>query len=296
MKKISWIISGVLLIGFLYYLFIKPSDFEINLNAKTLPGDLIETIRIWNRSLDSAQITEVDSFSSLRQAITWKNRNYIFDWSFSSVNDSLTKVNIKITEPARSVLNRLLIPFTNQNVELDAAELANTFYAVLKSHLEITKVKIIGVTEIDSLFCVCRTLNTPQIEKANGMMKDYPLLSEFVSDFGLAPDGPPLVRVIEWSHNQGLLKFDFCFPIVERDSLPKIKEITYKWFKKQRALKAEYYGNYITSDRAWYELIQFAEKNGYLINRLPIERFHNNPNLGIKETEWKADVYLPIKE
>jgi hypothetical protein len=294
MKKFLWTLFAVVLMALLYYLLVRRFEFEVNFNANTVPGDVIETIRIWNRSLDNANITAVDSLSSLNQNIVWNERTYVYDWRFVAVNDSVTKVNVQISQPGRRLLNKLLVPFTDQDIERDANDIVLGLYDVLKVHLTITKVKINGEVELDSSFCVCRSLETPQTEKARGMMRDYPLLTSFVNDFELKGDGLPVIRVTEWDHDLGLLKFDFCFPIVPTDSLPLARSVTYKRFKKERALKAEYFGNYITSDRAWYELIQYAERNGYKINGLPIEYFHDNPNLGLNETEWKAEVYLPI--
>jgi hypothetical protein len=285
-----------MLTAILYYLLIRPFEFEVNLKANTLPGDLIETIRIWNRSLDSAKVVEVDSFRRLEQRIVWKKRTYVYDWHFRMVNDSATQVNIQISEPGRGLINKVLIPFTNQAIERDANDIANQFYEILKVHLSITRVKIEGEAELDSSFCVCRPLQTTQIEKANGMMMDYSLLTAFIDDFKLKINGPPSVRVHEWDHSLGLLKFDFCFPIVETDSLPVSNAVIYKKFRGEKAIKAEYRGNYITSDRAWYALLAYAERNGYKSSGLPIEYFHDNPNLGMNEKNWKADVYLPVED
>lgn len=295
MKKILWVLLSIGLIAFMYYLLIKPYEFEVKFRANTLPGDLIATIRIWNRSLDNANVIEVDSFSRLTQTIVLEKRSYVYNWYFVSINDSTTKVSVQISEPDRRLLNKILVPFTVQPIERDAEVMVKEFYEILKMHLTITEVKLIGEVELDSAFCVCRLLETSQIEKANGMMRDYPLLTAFVDDFGLKPDGAPIVRVKEWNHSLGLLKFDFCFPLKSSDSLPVNESFTYKNFKKERVLKAEYYGNYITSDRAWYELIRYAERKGYKTNGWPIEYYYNNPNLGMNEREWKADVYLPIE-
>ena len=289
-------LSSAVLIALVYYLFIRPFEFEVNLKAYTLPGDVIETIRIWNRSLDSAKILEVDSFSRLKQTMVWGKRKYIYDWHFVIINDSTTKVHIQISQPDRSLLNKLLIPFTSQAIERDANDVVSRFYDILKTHLEITNVKLMGEVELDSTFCICRSLETKQIEKANGMMRDYSLLTSFIIDFKLIAKGPPMVRIQQWNHNLGLLRFDFCFPVSLTDSLPLSKSITYKGFKRQKVLKAEYHGNYITSDRAWYELIHYAEKNGYKTNGLPVEYFYDNPNSGMNEEGWKADIYLPIED
>jgi hypothetical protein len=296
MRRISFALLAAILVALVYYLFIRTYEFEVNFKSNTTPGDIIETIRIWNRSLDHAKIIDVDSFSRLNQTIVWNKRSYVYSWNFDMVSDSITKVNVQISEPGHGLLNKLLVPFSNPSIEQDANEIATRLYNVLKLHLEITHVKVNGVAELDSSFCVCSTLKTSQIGKANGMMKDFPLLTSFIEKFKLQSKGSPQVRIREWDHNLGSLKFDFCFPITRTDSLPVIDSLFFKEFSKQKALKAEFYGNYITSDRAWYALIQYAEKNGYKINGLPIEYFHDNPNLGMNEKNWKADVYLPIED
>jgi effector-binding domain-containing protein len=278
-----------------WYLFIRPYEFEVNFKAKTLPGDVIETIRLWDRSMANSEILDVDSLSSLKQSIASGGNKYIYDWHFTLLNDSTTSASIKITEPSNSLMNKILIPFSLQPVEEDADSIIRSFYQILKSHLDITKVKLDGEVYLDSKFCACTTKETSQTAKANGMMLDYGLITSFISEHNLTADGPPMVRVLNWDHNQGKLKFDFCFPIIQQDSLPQVSEITYKLYRDVKALMATYNGNYITSDRAWYYLIHYAEKQGYSINGLPIEYFYNNPNLGANEREWKAEIYLPVK-
>lgn len=226
MRKILLALLSVILVALVYYFFIRSHEFEINLKANTLPGDLIETIRIWNRSLDDANIVEVDSFSRLKQTVVRGNRNYIYNWNLITRNDSVTSVNVKITQPGRVFLNKLLIPFSDQPIEQDAKDIGNQFYTVVREHLKITKVRLEGEVELDSSFCVCRFLETSQIEKANGMMKDYALLTSFIDNFKLKINGPPSVRLREWSHSLNQVKFDFCFPIVRTDSLPMVGEIT----------------------------------------------------------------------
>jgi effector-binding domain-containing protein len=296
MKRIWWIIVGAILLGLSYYLFVRPYEFEVNFTARTSPGDLVSTIRLWNRALKNSEIVEVDSFSAVRQTLVGKNGTYRYDWRFVAVNDSTTRVSIQVSEPGHELMNKILVPVSEPPVEKDAREVATKFHEILQTHLQITSVKIIGETTLESSFCVCREMQTTQIEKANQMMKDYPLLTSFVDAFKLNLAGPPMNRVTEWDHNSGQLKFDFCFPVSARDSLPDGKDLAFKKFPEIKVLKAEYHGNYITSDRAWYQLIQYAKRNGYQVRNLPIEYFHNNPNLGMDQAKWKAEIYLPVQE
>lgn len=294
MKKI-WILLGIgTIVALTYYFGFRPFEFVVKFKTATVSGDIVQTLRIWNRSLENARIVEVDSVFGLRQEIVLKNRSYVYNWHFTPVNDTLTNVAIQISEPAQRLRNKLLVPFTTQPIEEDAGYIGKMFYEVMKTHLEITKVKIIGEVSLDSSFCVCRSYTTDQISKANAMMKDYLLISSFVDFYKFKLNGPPMVRVVEWDHQLGKLKFDFCFPIHRPDIIPLTDSIQFRNFSQEIALKAEYHGNYITSDRAWYQLINYAKENGYKVIAKPVEVFHDNPSLGFNEKNWKADIYLPI--
>lgn len=287
-------VVGVVLVGAIHYLFFRPYEFEVKFKAATTAGNIIETVRIWNASLDSAKVMSVTGFETLEQTVSLENRRYKLTWNFEVGNDSVTLVNVRITEPGNEVRNKILIPFSEQLIEKEMSDFLNGFYSVLMSHLEITRVKVVGIVSMDSSFCVCRSLETDQIRKAHGMMQDYPIITSFVQHFNLVSKGPPVVRITDWNHEEGKLKFDFCFQIEQPQELPRDTTFNFQFISGGRALKAEYYGNYITSDRAWYKLLQYADQNGYQINRFPIEYFHHNPNTGMNESEWKAEIYLPI--
>ena len=293
MKKIVLAVFGAALLVLVWYLFIRSYEFEVNFKTATLPGDVIQTIRIWDKSHKDVEVTSIDSIFLLVQKVTRGTRSYIYHWNFETLNDSLTQVKIRITEPAASLKNKILIPFTVQPVETDARDIVGEFYDVLRTHLEITSVTAVSESETSASFCVCRTIQTPQTDKAIGMMKNYGFLTSFIADFNLKPVGPPLVKVEEWNHEKGNLKFDFCFPIEKTGYLPAVDSVSYRDFAKQKVLKATYRGNYITSDRAWYTLLHFAKQNGFKTG-LPIEQFYNNPTLGLDEKGWRADIYLPI--
>lgn len=295
MKKIALTLFSGALIVLTWYLFIRPFEFEVNFKTKTLPGDVIQTIRIWTKSLPGAKVVRVDSVYSIEQVIPVGNASYRYKWTFRAGDDSITHVRALINEPSRSVRNKLLIPFSEQPVERDAKVIAEKFYNVLKHHLDITSVTVVGKAETDASFCVCRRIETVQTDKAMGMMKEYGVLTSFISDFNLKPQGPPQVRVKEWNHSLGKLKFDFCFPVSKSGYLPASDSISYQEFGSERVLQAIYNGNYITSDRAWYELLKYAHANKYKVRGFPIEYFHNNPTLGLNEKEWRADVFLPIE-
>ena len=91
------------------------------------------------------------------------------------------------------------------------------------------------------------------------------------------------------------IKYNFCYPILKPDSLPQDGLVFFKEFQGGAAVKATYNGNYISSDRAWYALLEYAEKKGLKVKETPVEIFFNNPNMGGDALKWRADIYLPLE-
>lgn len=296
MRRILIITSLVVLIVLSWYLFMMPYDFKVTFTARALPGTINQTLKLWDKSLDNASILNQSSINSVEQQLVNGDYVYKINWEINLINDSTSKVIAYISEPGHSIYNKIRIPFQDTRIEQISQDHVKTFYNRIKEHLGFIKVKIDGMSETDRTFCVYTSVETSQIGKAKGMMHNYPLLTTFIADHNIQPNGLPIVEITDWEMNTDQLKFNFCFPIIKTDSLPKSNFVDYKWLEPVKAIKAVYNGNYITSDRAWYELLHYADKNGIEVEKKPIEVYYNNPNLGANEKEWQTDIYLPIKE
>lgn len=285
----------VAILGFLYYLFFVPYEYQVSFKVKTQPGDVIETIRIWSKSLSGSEIVAVDSIRGLIQILERNGIKYLYTWDLA-YQDSITSGLIKISQPGREKFNKILVPFSTQQIESDAEAISLLFYKMMQEHLNITKVRLMGEVDMDTAFCFCKRVNTTQTDKAKAMMYEYPFVNSVFEAINLKITGAPSLHVVEWSHSKNRLIYDFCFPVSSVDTLTQVESFQYKSFKKTKALKAVYNGNYITSDRAWYELIHYAQTHGYKIVGGPIEYFMDNPNYGSSEVDWRAEIYLPISK
>lgn len=295
MRKILLFLATSILIAMLWYLFIKPHDYRVSFLVKTFPGTVNQTIKAWSKSLKDAEIIGQSSINSLEQQQIIGGHTYIYRWEMNLINDSISKVQVYITEPGNSLMNKIAIPFFETQIELDAKKNTKDFYSRINQHLENIRVKVEGVSTVKRTYCLYVAIHTTQIGKASGMMYNYPLLSSFIAENEIQTNGLPFIEVTNWDITNDSLTYNFCFPIIMTDSLPDHKLLKYKWLEHTKAIKAVYNGNYITSDRAWYALMHYAKKNGFEAIYKPIEFYHNNPNFGYNEKEWQADIYLPIK-
>lgn len=297
MKKGILILAVIIVIGLTWYLFIKPQDYIINAKTNSRLGTINQTLKLWNGTLEAeATISQNGGLEELSQRIRFADSTHQYLWHIRPVTDSTANIKIDVTDLDHSIMNRLQIPFSDTDFEKRARRTVLDFLEKLKEHEESIKVTIVGEEELSSTYCACVTAEGTQFEKATKMMENFPLLNTVLEQNGIALNGVPMIEVTKWNIEKDSIAFNFCYPIIENDSLPTIQNITYRTFEGKTALKAIYNGNYITSDRAWYALLDYADVNGLEVHKTPVEFFFNNPNMGGNELRWKAEVFMPLKQ
>ena len=110
MKKISAIV-GFLSVGFLlWYLIIKPYDYLVTFKIKTTAGTINQSIKLWNTSIENSRPIQQENLKNLTQQIIIKDSTYNYEWSISSLNDSISKVSVYVTDiDLRFVLSCILM-------------------------------------------------------------------------------------------------------------------------------------------------------------------------------------------
>ncbi len=294
-KKVALIVTALLVGGAIWYLFIMPQDYMVRFQTKALPGTVNQIVKFWAGQKSNAHFEGQNSLSDFTNTLITNDTTLSFNWQIAPMNDSVSQVKVYVTDNENSLKNRILIPFTSTDFENRSKSTVKEVYSLLKSHLSNFKTTIIGEAIIPEKYCACVSLKSTQLEKVKGMMGHYSRLSDFIAKNGIKPDGRPLVEVVKWNTQNDSIVYNFCFPVLKTDSLPTSKEFVYKQIKERKAIKAIYNGNYLTSDRAWYALVDYANKNAIEVSKEPFEVFHTNPNMGGNELEWKAEIFMPLK-
>ncbi len=296
MKKFINVLVFILVGTLLWYFFIKPHDYQVTMKAKTFPGTINQSIKYWSNSMDNSEIIEQDGLLSLQQKLHFGDSTHIYSWQIIPETDSSSTIKVYARDAYNSLKNKLNIPFSDTDFEKQTRKSLSDFLKNLNAHIADFKVQIIGQEDLKPELCACTTHNSLQVDKAAEMMKDYPLLDGILAKNNVQLKGRPLIEITSWDKTSDRIAFNFCYPIEKSSQLPQHKEITYQEISGGNALKAIYNGNYITSDRAWYALMDHAQKNGIALTGLPIEVFHSNPNMGGNELEWKAEIFMLLKE
>lgn len=294
MKKILVIALVALLGALIWLVFLKPGDFVAVLEARSVPGTINHTLKTWSRSLENSDISQGTDQNHLRQELRSNDSLFVFEWEMNRENDSLTLIEVGVSLESANPLMRIRNLFSDTDFKRRSRNTILDFNEKLKEHLASFRVRIDGQASLDPTFCACVTIENGQLEKALGMMQNYALLSDMLLESKIELKGMPFVEVTHWDQEKEQLKYNFCYPIVKKDSLPSDGLVSFKQFAGGHYLKATYNGNYISSDRAWYALLDYAEQHGIEIEEKPVEVFFNNPNMGGDELEWRADIYMPL--
>lgn len=297
MKKTVYgiLIGLVLLIA--GYLFVYPYDYQVRFEADTTAGTINQSVKLWHRTVGvpGTEVLQKDLYH-LQQQVRAGDSVHLYHWDIEPLSPTRSRVTVRIADRDHSLMNKLLVPFSDTGVERLSVQYVSKFAADLNDHIDLFRVQIDGEAELPSTFYAYVNLKTSQHGKAGGMMDNYMLLSNVLIDNQVAMNGPPMIIVNQWDRQRDSIDFNFCFPIVRSERLPSHPEIKYQRIFPKKAIKATYNGNYITSDRAWYALLDYAERQGLEVEENPVEVFYNNPNMGGDALQWKAEIYLPLKE
>lgn len=294
MKKVIILVAILLVVFCAWFLFIKPGDFTAKFKAKTTLGTIEQSIKNWKEGAITTDVQLGDEHTQLTQEFNVQDSTHIYKWHIKKINDSLSQVTVHVTDPAHSLNNRLQGLFKNTNFKKSATATVLQFNELLQDHLDRITVRVIGQEELPAKFYAYTEVEELQILKAGGMMRDISHLQNTMARYDVTLDGRPFVQVTDWNRKTDSIKYRFAFPLIKSDSLPQVKDIKYGERPAKKALKAIYNGNYITSDRAWYALLNYAKSNNIKVNPKPTEVFHNNPNMAGNESSWKTEVYMPI--
>lgn len=296
MKKVYLTISLLLAAILLWFLFLKPYDYLVSFNAASFPGTVNQSIKSWSKVLESSTIEKSDDVLHLKQTVKFNDSIFIYDWKIASLTDSTSQVKVYISHKNHSLHTRIMNAFSKTDFERRVKNSLTIFNQRLIKHIDKFKVNIVGESTIEESYCAYIRISEAQADKATGMMKNFGLLTSILQQHDIKLNAKPFLTINTWDMKNDQIIYDFCYPVDPGSSIANHPTVSFKKVPRQKALKAIYNGNYITSDRAWYALLDYAKQNEIRVEKTPIEVFHNNPNMGGDELQWMAEIFLPIKE
>jgi effector-binding domain-containing protein len=298
-KKIIIILSVGFSLFLTWYLFVKESDYCIIFKEKTASGTIFQGIQEWT---STQQVNNNEVYSILEK----KNFDYIkhemksgktqmeYTWEMKSLNDSTTEVIVGIKDLNNSLYNRITAPFFDTKFKKEQISKITDFKNGLENHLEKFKIKIDGEGKSEETFVAYINLKSVLQEKAQIMIGSDGNINSYLQKNNIKITGKPYVEIENWDLDKETLVYNYCFPIDKNSKIVANDNVKFKTIPAQKGLKATYYGNFRTSDRAWFALLDYAKKHDIKLKNTPLEHFLNNPFNGGNELEWKTEIIIPF--
>lgn len=299
-KLVSYFILLAVTAFLAWYFFVKEHHFKIQFNAKQSSGILfryIEDANFWkSEDIDSVVNTDKVHFKSISQKYYIKDSVISIRWEMEPIHDSLVIVSAYLKDEKNNLSQKLKVPFIKTDIVKRTVASIKDLRNGLKEFQRRYRVSKVQEATIPGKHYLYLSFKSETKEKANHMMEGNGLVMNYLFQNKLTLDGYPFLKTTKWDPITGELNFDFCFPIKETDHQPTNPALKTASIKEQKALQVIYNGNYRISDRAWYTILDYKDKHGIDLDALPIEVYYNDPHSGSKDTEWRTDIFMPIKK
>lgn len=291
---------AILFSGFLvWYFLIKETDYCISFKVNAATGTVFQGIQEWSnaQSLKDSErytILEKRNFDFIKQEMTKKEVQMHYTWDIIAINDSVTKVNVGIKDLNHSWYNKVTVPFLNSEFKEEQIKKISDFKRGLSEHLKNFKVKIDGEGVSEETFVAYISLKSVLQEKARYMIANDALITGFLFENQIKIIGRPYLEIVKWDLDKETIDFNYCFPVEKPINNIVNDVVKFKTLPAVKGLKATYYGNFRTSDRAWFALLDYAKKNNLKLENKVLEHFLSNPFNGGEELQWETKIIIPF--
>jgi len=288
-----------LLLG--WYLFIKESDYCITFSAKTASGTVFQGIEEWTTAQQKSKnenytVIEKRNFDFIKHKMKNGNDEMEYTWNTKPINDSMTSISIGIKDLNHSLYNRLTaIPFIPTKFKTEQIEKIKSFKLGLEDHLVNFKIRIDGEKSTKEIYVAYISLKSSMQEKAQTMIEYDPTIVGYLDKNKIKILGfRPYLEITDWDQEKEMVSFNYCFPIPKDTKYIPNDNVKFKTIPAMKGIQATYFGNFRTSDRAWFSLLDYAKKHNYKLDYKPLEHFLDNPFNGGNELEWKTEIIIPF--
>ena len=299
MKKKIGIFCSVALFLFLgWYFGIKASDYTITFTAKAASGTVFQGIQEWStiqrqKRKEHFTVVEKNNFDFLKQQMTVGDTTYTYVWEITPLNDSVSKVSVGINEIGESWYNKITAPFWPTKFKTEQIRKVKDLREGLNEHLKNLKVRIDGEGTSKPVYVAYIQLKSALQEKAQTMIGNDAAITGFLYTHKIKIVDRPYVEIVDWDLDKETIVFNYCFPIDPLTKAIADANVKFKTIPSLKGIKATYYGNFRTSDRAWFALMDYAKKNDLKIKNIALEHFLANPFNGGEELEWETQIIMP---
>jgi effector-binding domain-containing protein len=299
-NKLKLLLAVVILSFLGWYFLLKQSDYTITFKVNAATGTISQGIMEWSTTQSKSQnelytLLEKRNYDFIKQQMKKGNQVMEYTWNMESINDSITNVIVGVNDLNHSFYNRLTAPFFPTKFRTEQIDKIKSFKIGLEDHIDDFKIRIDGEKSSEEIYVAYISLKSVMQEKAQTMIGYDPEIVGYLDRNKIKIIGHrPYLEVTDWDQEEETVSFNYCFPIPKNTKYVQDDNVKFKTIPAFKGLQATYFGNYRTSDRAWFTLLDYAKKNNIKLQKKVLEHFLANPFNGGNELEWETKIIIPF--
>ncbi|NND10305.1 MAG: GyrI-like domain-containing protein [Flavobacteriaceae bacterium] len=293
---------GILLVALgVWYFFIKDYNYRVTFTSKQSRSIVFDHLVNWHDGRPASDsivsLVKKQPFHHVVQDYSFGDSIFQIEWKLKMLDPNTTKVIAQVKDEQNSLSQNLNVLFTNNHFKQKSISTVEKFGKGLLKNAENYRLSEVRDSIIPAQKCAFISVKCKTQEKASAMLKNIFYVMNYIKgNDEVELNGNPFLEVTQWDVEKDSIAFDFCFPINEMESYPELpSNVSIKKTEERKALKTIFNGNYRISDRAWYQLRDYADYNNIAVTNLPTEIFFNDPHEGTNSLEWVAEVFMPIQ-
>ena len=287
-----------LIIILVFSFIFKGFNYKYSFTIDQTPSVIFDHLSKWNgiKGEKSSFIDEFQNYESktIHKKIKVKDSIFNLKWKLKQIGDYNTKVIIYAKDELNFLKQNFLVVNNNNHFRQQSEKYVKEFAKSLIQNKKNYFLSEIEITDFPNQFSAYIELESKKEDKAKLMRENIHKVMYYIEDNNIDMIAAPFVEVTNWNFKNDLIKFNFSFPIVERN-FQKNNKVKFSKTPQQKALKIVFNGNYKISDIAWLTLVDYANYNNIPVKLKPIEIYLDDPHGGGNDLEWEANVYLPLK-
>lgn len=293
--------SSLLALFLVWYLFIKQNDYIITFKVKSATGTIHQGIQDWvagrKKSNDENYVlVSNQKYDLLTYDLKKDKQNLIYNWELQPINDSITEVKVGILDCNNSIYNRVTVPFITTDFKEEQLKKITDFKKGLDDHLKDFKVNLVKEGSSPEVYVAYIALKSVMQEKAQTMITNDNIITGYLFQHHIKITGKPYLEITNWDAEKENLEFNYCFPIDKNAAVTNDLNVKFKTIPAHKGLTVSYFGNFRTSDRGWFAILDYAQNHDLKIDAKPLEHFLANPFNGGNELEWETQIIIPFSK
>jgi effector-binding domain-containing protein len=169
--------------------------------------------------------------------------------------------------------------------------------SVLIDDMKKYEVTVNGISEYGGGFYLYKTTNATNSNISQKMGEQYGSIMAYIMQNKIDPNGMPLTVYQEMNNEEGTVIMSNGIPVKERIDVAADSDILCGYIPKMRTLKTTLLGNYSNLEKAWSQAMTHMSENNLIASEhKPFEIYTNDPGQVPNPSEWRTEIYIPLKE